>query len=136
LNPATPQTGGSVFRIIPVDSTTAYAALNDTSAGNHYILRLESLVWRVPGVVTPINSQFFGFDAARNREGRIYLFAATGTRVWASDDDGVTWSNVSGALPERPHNAELRLAIKSNREWLYLSTFGRSVWRAPVSGFG
>ncbi len=35
----------------------------------------------------------------------------------------------------RPHNAELRLVTSARQSWLYLSTFGRSVWRAPVHGF-
>lgn len=103
---------------------------------NSYILRLDGLAWRVPGVVTPINSPFFGFDAKRNQEGTIYLFAASGTRVWASDDESLSWSDVSGVLPERPHNAELHLMSSVRQTWLYLSTFGRSVWRAPIHGFG
>ncbi len=135
LSPAIAQTGGGIGNIVAVDSKTAFAVISGTSAGNNYILRLDGLVWRVPGVVTPINSPFFGFDAGRNQEGTIYLFAASGTRVWASDDESRSWSDVSGVLPERPHNAELRLVTSARQSWLYLSTFGRSVWRAPINGF-
>ncbi len=133
LNPATPQTGGGVLKIVTLDARTTYAVINDTSAGNHYVLRLDGLVWRVPGVVTPINSPFFGFDVARDREGRILFFATTGSRVWASDDESRSWSDISGILPERPHNAEIKVVTHSRETWLYLSTFGRSIWRAPIS---
>ena len=135
-NPAAPQTGGAVIRIVALDDRTTYAVLNATSDGNNYVLRLDGLVWRVPGVVTPPNTLIFGFDAVRNREGTVYLFASTGTRVWASDDDTRTWSDVSGALPERAHNAEIRIATHDRQTSIYLSTFGRSVWRAPLHGFG
>ena len=120
LNPSTPQTGGVILRIVPVDQHATYAVLNNTSARNHYVLRLDGLVWRVPGVVTPVNSPIFGFDAGRNREGTMLLFAATGGRVWASDDDTHTWNDISSGLPERPHCAELRLiAVRQRQAWLY-----------------
>jgi hypothetical protein len=134
LSPSKPQKGGTVVRIV-CDKDKTFAVMNDTSEGNHYVIRLDGLVWGVPGVVTPVNSPIFGFEAARNGEGRTYLFAATGSRVWASEDESRTWLDVSGVLPERPHNAELRLVTKERDSWLYLSTHGRSVWRAPLFGF-
>jgi hypothetical protein len=72
----------------------------------------------------------------RDLEGRVLLFPATGTRAWASDDEPQSWSAVSGNLPERPHNAELRLAVSKQSSWLYLRTFGRSVWRVPLARLG
>jgi hypothetical protein len=39
---------------------------------------------------------------------------------------------VSSGLPRRPHCSDLRLVQNGDGTQLYLSTFGRSLWRADL----
>ncbi len=61
------------------------------------------------------------------------LFAANDSDVFQSVDGGVTWTDASQGLPARPHCSDLRIAVneKGGKD-LFLGTYGRSVWRAPV----
>ncbi len=62
------------------------------------------------------------------------LFLATDDAVYASTSNGSSWFNVSNGLPRRPHCSDLRFVIDSGgAHYLYLATFGWSVWRARVS---
>jgi hypothetical protein len=61
------------------------------------------------------------------------LYTATDNRVFASFDNGDSWYEASIGLPSRPHNADLRYVFTNEGEgYLYLSTFGRSVWRTQI----
>jgi hypothetical protein len=71
----------------------------------------------------------FSYDRSTDR-----LFGATDADVFVSDDHGRTWVDASAGLPARPHCADLRIAADGNGGLdLYLSTYGRSVWRATIA---
>lgn len=129
----TPQTGGAFARITMLDERTGFAILNATSAGKNYTLRLDALRWIVPASVgLPLDEPFYGLDGIKLR-GRSLIFAATDDRVYMSEDGGETWVRASLSLPRRPHCAELRVGKLGHQTWLYLGTFGRSLWKANLS---
>jgi hypothetical protein len=75
----------------------------------------------------------YGVAVVERREGNV-VFVSTDSQVYASTDDGVTWHVVSDGLPARAHCADLVTGPGDapGVEWLYLGTFGRSMWRADV----
>lgn len=128
----TPQTGGVFTRIVMLSESIGFAILNATSAGNHYVLRLETLRWVVPmSNGLPTNQAFYGIDAVM-RGDRILLFVSTDDRVYMSEDRGDNWMRASLGLPRRPHCAELRIGNVGAQTRVYLGTFGRSLWQADL----
>jgi hypothetical protein len=61
------------------------------------------------------------------------VYVATDAKVYASADAGASWVDVSNGLPRRPHCSDLRLVSDGEGTQLYLSTFGRSLWRADLA---
>jgi hypothetical protein len=154
------QSGGVVTRIVALPDQSAFALLNivtfspptaDPAApviGSYpppsrmsYVLRLDGLQWVATAwtptmAVTEVDSYLYGIDVATHTRPHA-VFVATDNQVYGSIDGGDTWKLASSGLPMRPHNAELRVGRGPGREagWLYLSTFGRSVWRAHMGRF-
>lgn len=63
------------------------------------------------------------------------LFLSTDTRVYASTNEGQTWVDMSNGLPETPHCRDLRFVTEtSGAHFLYLATYGRSVFRFLLNG--
>ena len=63
------------------------------------------------------------------------IYVATDNRVYSSPDAGKTWFIDSKGLPERCHPSQLKIVRYSNgQNWMYLTTFGRSVWAANLAG--
>jgi hypothetical protein len=61
------------------------------------------------------------------------LYAGSDAKVWVSYDAGDTWGHAGRGLPRRSHCADLRLVRRDDgSRWLYLATYGRSVWRTRV----
>lgn len=65
------------------------------------------------------------------------IFACTDSEVYATDNGVTNWHVVSDGLPARAHGADLRYGFPGTARpgrgaYLYLSTWGRSVWRAPM----
>jgi hypothetical protein len=61
------------------------------------------------------------------------LFACTDTRVFVSRDEGDTWLLAPTQLPSRVHCTSLAIgAARPSGRYLYLSTYGRSVWQAKI----
>jgi hypothetical protein len=56
------------------------------------------------------------------------VYLATDSHVYVSYSSGTIWDDVSNGLPRRPHCSGLRLEGGT----LYLSTFGRSLWKLHV----
>jgi hypothetical protein len=54
--------------------------------------------------------------------------------VYASSTSGATWENISNGLPRVSHCSDLRVVTQPDgHRYLYLATFGRSVWRAAIT---
>jgi len=61
------------------------------------------------------------------------LYIATDAAVFASTNNGGSWSNVSNGLPARAHCSDLRYVTEPDgTHYLYLATFGWSVWRTRI----
>ncbi|MFI5449039.1 MAG: WD40/YVTN/BNR-like repeat-containing protein [Candidatus Bathyarchaeia archaeon] len=80
----------------------------------------------------PEDEQFFGLAAdwtgGGNEASAPRLWAANDSRVFLSADQGNTWIDISNGLPTRPHCCDLRYASP----YLFLATYGRSVWQTSV----
>jgi hypothetical protein len=116
---------GVIGKFAVASTTQAFAILNPGSIG--FILRLNGFRWDAVGGGT-----FFALEMDRTTNPPT-LFAATDSRVYVSRDGGVTWQSASIGLPRRSHCADLRFVAQTDgRRYLYLSTYGRSVWRARL----
>ena len=130
--PDKPQSGGNPNRIVAFSGTVAFAVLNHTNLKNNYVLRLDGSKWTLPLLAgLPVDQYFYGLEAVRS-EDRELVFVATDDRVYMSEDGGNNWVQASRELPRRPHGADLRVDVNDVQSWLYLSTFGRSVWRTRL----
>ena len=137
-------TGVWVMRIATERDGRAYALVSAVYAGGDlqsYVLRLDGLKWVItswtPALGThPADSLGYGLEVVP-RVPRDVVFVSTDSRVYASDDEGSVWHDVSDGLPVRAHGADLRFAYRGDAQpgsgsWLYLGTFGRSMWRASM----
>jgi hypothetical protein len=62
------------------------------------------------------------------------LFVCTDRVVVMSDDLGQTWHDASKGLPQQPNCTDLRFVrYDDGSHYLYLSTYGRSIWRARMN---
>ncbi len=131
---------GEVDHFVIMSDALAYAIYN-TASGGGLILQLNFFSWDAlgsnsnvaKGAGLPTNEGKF-YAMATDRDASPHtLFAATDNHVYVSRDDGDTWQLATYGLPRRPHCADLRVdAGDSRAKFLYLSTFGRSVWRAAL----
>ncbi|MCX5545579.1 hypothetical protein M3A49_40210 [Paraburkholderia sp. CNPSo 3076] len=141
-SPGNPMTGGSVIRIVAFSDAVLFAILDGASAKlnpavtANYILQLDSANARwvpTPGAGLP-NEPLFGLETVEVPRSRVphALFVCTDDQVYISRDDGQTWQGASLNLPSRPHCGDLRFCVGPNGGVLYLGTFGRSMWQAPI----
>lgn len=120
---------GAVQRMVMHHNDLAFALAVRGSCG--YVLRWRGGRWRpvqrgLP--IEPLYSITTDWLATPKT-----LFVASDSRVYASRDDGDSWSIESDGLPRRPHISELEFVSGSGgRRWLYAATYGRSVFRAEV----
>jgi hypothetical protein len=132
---------GQVDRFLIMSDALAYAAYN-TSSGQGLILQLNFFSWDplgansnvAKGVGLPMNEGAY-YGLATDRDALPHtLFAATDNHVYVSRDDGDTWKLATFGLPRRPHCTELRVdSADSKNKFVYLSTYGRSLWRAKIN---
>jgi hypothetical protein len=120
---------GWISRIVAYKQTTCAVMY---SGGGAYVLRLDSLTWRI--LRGPLKLPFeaiHGLDI--NRMGAtVTLAAATESSVYVSPDFGDNWLQYTVGLPRSPHCSDLRFGAVEGRQFLFLSTFGRSVWMADI----
>jgi len=130
---------GEIWRICILRDGVGYAIYS--SQGQGFLLQSNFFSWDqlgsndnvARGVDFPTDEgQIYGFDIDRAAQPPT-LFASTDTRVFVSRDQGDTWKIATKGLPRRAHCTELRAVAHDNgQRFLYLSTFGRSAWRAPL----
>jgi hypothetical protein len=91
------------------------------------IIRFDGQAWTA--VAAP---QYWTIFTAEQGSGR--LFAASERDVFTSTDGGRTWSDASVGLPAMPYCTDLRIGDDADGgRTLYLTTYGRSAWRAKIT---
>jgi hypothetical protein len=98
-----------------------------------YVLKLLPFKAQVLSAL-PVEA-YYGLEVAREPE-NVALYVASDNKVYVSRDFGDalgdTWKDASRGLPKRPHCGDLSYVSQPNgQRWLYMSTYGRSFWRAP-----
>ncbi len=87
------------------------------------------------GLPNPNSIIYYGLELVAPLEPVVpaMIFAATDDKVYISRDLGNSWQQASEGLPSNPHCCDLRFidSLEGNRS-LYLSSFGRSIWRASI----
>ncbi len=134
--PWTNGTGG-IGRIVVDPSGTAYAItsfLNFAQDGYNaptydlvgMVLLFDGIGWQ------PTSCPWtYYYSLEVDDEGGVY--AITDWDVLVSGDRGGTWLRASGGLPQRPHCADIKFVRYDDGSGsLFLSTYGRSVWRAKI----
>jgi hypothetical protein len=131
---------GDIWRICVLRDGVAYANYHSEGNGD-FLLQSNFFSWDplgsndnvAKGIDLPTDEgPIFGFDIDRGANPHT-LFAATDNHVFVSRDEGDTWKLATKGLPRRPRCTELRAVAHDNgQRFLYLSTFGRSAWRAPL----
>jgi hypothetical protein len=120
---------GTIPRIIVQSETLAFAIFN--RGGGGLILRLNGPQWEAMGSGLP-DTTFYGMDTDWTILPKP-LFVATDDQVYVSRDDGNTWQAASQGLPRRVHGSDVRFVSEpGGAKYLYLSTYGRSLWRARL----
>jgi hypothetical protein len=129
--------GSVITRIVALADGTAYALLN--ASQKNYILGWNGQQWSVVNVARtrlPDTQAFTALEADHTTQPPT-LFAATDNRVFESNNGGITWVAAPLGLPVRPHCTDLRFAQQSDGgHYMYLATYGRSVWRARLNPQG
>jgi hypothetical protein len=123
-----------IGRIVIANDKAAFASFNRADQSTGSVLRWDGTAWAtVPGDFP--NEFIYAMEIDTTGDGTglgpvVYL--TTDAKVYASADLGSTWQDVSAGLPKRPHCSDLRLVQDDDGTHLYLSTYGRSLWRADL----
>jgi len=118
---AASEAAGGVVHFEPLSSQLAYALKNGI------LIRFNGQIW----TALPATKTWITFTVERV-SGR--LFAATERDVFASADGGVSWSDASIGLPVAANCTDLRIGDDGDGgRSLYLTTYGRSAWRAKIT---
>ena len=126
-----PDINGAVTKIIVQDEPESFMILNIRFNQGYIYHTTDGQQWQKLGGGLP-TELFYAMDTDWTQHPKP-LFVSTDTLVYRSDDNGQTWSNQSSGLPRRPHGADIRFVLTpKNERYLYLSTYGRSVWRTLV----
>ncbi len=136
--PGSNATGGAITRMVDANGSLLYATFNffgtvggATPKGEGYVIRSRDAGnhWdTLPDLPKEI---FYGMDAD-TRTLPAQIFAATDGEVYTSENGGNSWHPSDIGLPRLPHSADLRFASDLDGDYLYLSTFGWSMWKAKV----
>jgi hypothetical protein len=119
-----------VHRIVIADPRLAFASFNNSDGSSGAVLRWDGAVWSTVAAGFP--NEFVYAMEIDVVDGDPVVYVATDAKVYASGDRGDHWRDVSSGLPRRPHCSDLRLVQNGDGTQLYLSTFGRSLWRADL----
>jgi hypothetical protein len=116
----------TIPRIVMAGPNLAFAVFNRSDGSSGSVLAWTGQQWNVTLGGYP-NAFVFAMELDVSTDApNVYI--ATDDKVYCSTDFGLTWGDVSSGLPRRPHCSDLRIAEDQNGVYLYLSTYGRSVW--------
>jgi len=118
---------------VPVGSIQRFVIHSDkfifVTASGRQLLKFQDPVWDQLVGPAGASGDYQGFDTDWTIQPKT-LFLATDQSVFASADDGGSWTDISNGLPVMPHCRDLRFVAEiSNLHFLYLGTYGRSVFR-------
>ena len=125
--PPGPADNNDIPVILTPSSQSAFLILNNAQSASGSIYRtLDGTTWNnLPNV--PPNTYFLGMAIDTATSPRT-LYVTSQAHVSMSQSDGSTWSDFSAGLPKHLLCTDLRI----NERWLYLGTFGRSMWRVQL----
>jgi hypothetical protein len=129
LSQAVSNLSGPINRIL-VQSDTVMFALH--GAGS--VLRYSGSSWDI--LRSLVQQQYVAIETDWTTDPKV-LYVANDSSVFASTTNGQSWTNESQGLPASPHCADLRFVVQpDNTKYLYLSTYGRSLWRSAIGAPG
>jgi hypothetical protein len=132
--PPSVQGNEAITAILEVLPGIAFAALQ--VGGQGYVLEWQQQpqTWEVVGGgFLPNDVPFTALESSPGVLLLPTLFAATGTRVYDTHDLGNFWAVASDGLPMVTHGVDLHSVVQPDgTKYLYLATFGRSLWRAVL----
>jgi hypothetical protein len=131
-NPQTADPAAQIARIV-LSATTLFLTFNRQGFGQilRYARRSDvgNMQFEVLDGILQGNRNYYGLEWGDGN-----LYAATDKRVFISSDNGGTWQDASQGLPARPHCSDLRYILtQDGTPALYLSTAGRSLWKADFT---
>lgn len=122
-----------INRLFAESDKVLYALHNNYNTGKGAVLRTDDggITWlKLTGLP---DEGFYGLETDWTVNPNI-VYVCTDKRVYRSKDAGKFWTVASQGLPERPHCADLSFVIDPDgSRYLYLSTYGWSVWRAKLN---
>jgi len=131
LSVNSPETGpASVSGLYAFFNSLAWASYNVNNHG--YVMFFNGLTWDASGTTTLPHDLPFKSISARDLN---TIFTASSAAVYDTRNAGTGWSRANIGLPANvTHNPQLYYlpASPSGSAYLYLSTWGRSLWRTLV----
>jgi len=121
-----------INRIVIASDGLAFASYNATDSSTGSVLVWQGNSWQTVAKGFP-NEFIYAMAIDVEDDSGPIVYVATDAKVYASADAGTSWVDVSNGLPRRPHCSDLRLVDDGDGTQLYLSTFGRSLWRADLA---
>jgi hypothetical protein len=128
---------GRINGLFAIFSTVAFAATGGPPgcdgcvgpAPPGYVLTYTGQSWEVAGGGLTSDQAFVTVDGPNVGS----VFVATSDKVFVTHDLGSTWLAASDGLPTVPQSNELHYGLQPDGTgYMYLSTFGWSVFRAPL----
>jgi hypothetical protein len=127
INAPNAQGSQSIDAIVEVLPTIAFATMTVGSSG--YVLAWQGQTWDPVVGELPNKLPFFTLEAPDLNS----VFAANGTNVYVTHDLGKSWLVASDGLPAEPEAIGLHFILQPDgTKYLYLVTYGRSLWRAAL----
>jgi hypothetical protein len=126
LQIANPTTSpAAVTSIVEFTPSIGFATLN-----SGFVLGWLGQTWQQLGAGALPNDQPFGALALPDLGS---LFVVSQTSVFVSHDSGATWATAISGLPKLPLGQDINfVAQPDGTHYLYLATYGRSLWRATL----
>jgi hypothetical protein len=124
------QPNQNISAALEISSTIAFASMTTAPVSAGYVLQWvdQSKTWQALGGGLPSSLPFTSLEAADLGT----VFAATKGTVYVTRDFGSTWSTASAGLPVVSDGTDLHYVVQSDGAYLYLGTFGWSLWRARL----
>ena len=120
-----------IVMLAPSDIANPSFAVASSQAGTMLLSSSNGLAWG-PAATQPPGTRIRHLALDRgSRSQRLFVSREEG--VLYSDDGALSWNDWSLGLPRLPQTRMLSiLQRRDGRRWLYVSTWGWSVWRRPL----